>query len=112
MDNIKLSLVSDAGLLLASKPESADDTQEILDSVKIDKDVAIEEDKKVTESLHAEFGSFLKNSIESFYNQSLPQFGWVKTGNNTFIRHGEKLYLTIEEEKEYSIMSLRVEPSR
>jgi len=32
MDNIKLSLVSDAGLLLASKPESADDTQEILAS--------------------------------------------------------------------------------
>ena len=32
MDNIKLSLVSNAGLLLASKPESADDTQEILAS--------------------------------------------------------------------------------
>ena len=32
MDNIKLSLVSNSGLLLASKPESADDTQEILAS--------------------------------------------------------------------------------
>lgn len=40
------------------------DTQEILDSVKINKDVAIKEDKNVTESLHAEFGSFLKNSID------------------------------------------------
>jgi len=40
-----------------------DDTKEMLDSVKI-KDVPIEEDKEVTESLHAEFGSFLKNSID------------------------------------------------
>ena len=32
MDNIKLSLVSNTGLLLASKPESADDTQQILAS--------------------------------------------------------------------------------
>lgn len=40
------------------------DTQEILDSVKINKDVVIEEDKEITENLHAEFGSFLKNSID------------------------------------------------
>jgi RecA/RadA recombinase len=46
--------------------EQVDDTQEMLDSVKIDKNVElpIKEDEEVTESLHQEFGSFLKNSID------------------------------------------------
>ena len=46
--------------------EQVDDTKEMLDSVKIDKNVElpIKEDEKVTESLHQEFGSFLENSID------------------------------------------------
>jgi len=46
--------------------EQEDDTQEILDSVKIDKNVElpINEDKEITKSLHQEFGAFLENSID------------------------------------------------
>jgi len=51
-----------------------------------------------------------RESIESFYNQTLPQLGWVRIAQNSFIRRNEKLYLSIEEEEEYNILFLRIEP--
>lgn len=51
-----------------------------------------------------------RESIESFYNQTLPQLGWVRIARNSFIRRNEKLYLSVEEEEEYSILFLRIEP--
>jgi len=51
---------------IKSKNGQEDDVQEIFDSVKLDKNAEdlIKEDEVVTETLHQEFGSFLKNSID------------------------------------------------
>ena len=51
-----------------------------------------------------------RKSIESFYDQTLPQLGWIRSDQNSFIRRNEKLYLDIEEEEEYNILFLRIEP--
>jgi len=51
-----------------------------------------------------------RDAIELFYNQTLPQLGWVRINQNAFIRRNEKLHLSIEEEEKYSVLFLRIEP--
>jgi hypothetical protein len=51
-----------------------------------------------------------RETIESFYDRTLPQLGWIRTDRQTYIRRNEKLSMTIEEEDNYRILFLRVEP--
>jgi hypothetical protein len=53
-----------------------------------------------------------KRDIELFYNQTLPQLGWLQDNHGAFVREGERLYLEIEESDKYSIVFFRVEPVR
>lgn len=42
-------------------------------------------------------GNNSKDQISSFYHETLPQFGWRKSGaKNTFLRRTEKLSITYE----------------
>lgn len=50
------------------------------------------------------------SEIISFYNQVLPQMGWVKTAENVFVRQDESLVMNIENQDGFSVVRFMILP--
>jgi hypothetical protein len=50
------------------------------------------------------------NEIKAFYNQTLPQMGWVRVREGVFQRGAEQLHLTIETRGNLRILRLSLTP--
>ncbi len=49
-------------------------------------------------------------SVLAYYNASLPQFGWARIAENTFVRHDEKLTLNVEANEGHEFLKVRIIP--
>jgi len=47
--------------------------------------------------VYASYDSLSADQISSFYNQTLPLFGWQRLGDFSFVRKGEKLSFLFED---------------
>jgi hypothetical protein len=66
-------------------------------------------DGRIIESL-AISSNLIEKEIEIFYSQTLPQLGWMQTEKGTYIRNNEKLSLKIEDNGEFKLVRIMVEP--
>lgn len=82
-----------------------DGLEELLDqSVVFDKaDGRIVESMAVGDDVAAE-------KIRSFYENTLPQLGWVKKGDGRYVRQDEVLQITIDKETGYNVVHVMVSP--
>ena len=56
-------------------------------------------------------GSLSPNAIMSYYNSTLPQFGWGKTDNGTFYREQEIMRISFEKHEGAHIVKISIRPS-
>lgn len=51
-----------------------------------------------------------RTEIHSFYEKTLPQLGWAKVADDTFVRQGESLTLNVEGQGDYNVVRFMVAP--
>lgn len=51
-----------------------------------------------------------KREIESFYNNTLPRMGWRSAGAGAFVRQGEELQISVQQNEGYSLVMFTVLP--
>ena len=49
-------------------------------------------------------------SVQSFYSQSLPQFGWRGVGPLSFVRGAESLEIALHEDDDQRILEITISP--
>jgi len=48
--------------------------------------------------------------IHDFYEQTLPQLGWQKTADGTYVREDEQLRMTLTQEEGMDVVTFHLEP--
>jgi len=51
-----------------------------------------------------------RGEIEAFYNNTLPQMGWRSAGAGSFVRQGEELQISVQQNEGYSLVMFTVLP--
>lgn len=59
----------------------------------------------------AKTNAISKENIITYYNATLPQFGWGKTAHGQFYRKDEILKLTFEQRENMQILKISIRPS-
>ncbi len=64
---------------------------------------------RIIESV-AQIQGVSKGKIQLYYESVLPQFGWSRIAENTFVRGSERLHLSFEDYEEQSFLRVMVMP--
>ena len=64
---------------------------------------------RIIESV-ASTGSLSIDAIQKFYEDTLPQFGWSRIAENSFVRQGETLHLDFEVHEGQKFLRIMVSP--
>lgn len=64
---------------------------------------------RIVESI-AQADSLSSETVLGFYNETLPQLGWVKTAGNSYVRQGESLELNFENYEGHGFLRVMVQP--
>ena len=51
------------------------------------------------------------SKIKGFYESTLPQLGWVRSGPDSFVRDGEKLTLTVQPRGNIQVLHFSLRPA-
>lgn len=64
---------------------------------------------RVVESV-GDIGTLSTDEVEAYYKAVLPQFGWVFSGPGAFVRQGERLEFSFENDSDAGLLRISIQP--